>query len=112
MARRVEATSGSGSLQPTPAGPAADSIELLRTVAQALEADGWRVGNLDVTVVAQRPRLSEHVPTMRERLASALGVSAQDVSVKATTTDHLGTLGRGEGIGAQAVVLLVRRSGA
>ena len=89
----------------------ADSLEMLRTVATTLRAEGWQVGNLDATVIAQRPRLAEHVPTMRERLADGLGVSAHRVSVKATTTDHLGTIGRGEGIAAQAVALIVRTEG-
>jgi 2-C-methyl-D-erythritol 2,4-cyclodiphosphate synthase len=86
----------------------ADSLDLLRTVAAALHAEGWRTLNVDATVVAQRPRLAPHVPAMRERLAAALGISPDDVGVKATTTDHLGALGRAEGIAAQAVALLWR----
>ncbi|MCC7370613.1 MAG: 2-C-methyl-D-erythritol 2,4-cyclodiphosphate synthase [Chloroflexi bacterium] len=86
----------------------ADSIEMLRTVAQTLAAEGWSIGNVDATVIAQRPRIGPHIAAMRERLADALGVPADAVSVKATTTDHLGALGRAEGIAAQAVALLVR----
>ena len=86
----------------------ADSLEMLRAVAETLRGEGWQVGNVDATVIAQRPRLAEHVSMIRERLAAALGVSPDDVSVKATTTDHLGALGRGEGIAAQAVVLMVK----
>lgn len=86
----------------------ADSLALLRTVAETLRGEGWLVVNADATMIAQRPRLSEHVPLMRTRLAEALGVPPEDVSVKATTTDHLGALGRGEGIAAQVVALLRR----
>ena len=87
----------------------ADSLRLLRTVAETLRAEGWEVGNVDATVIAQRPRLAEHIPTMRANLARALGVPPADVSVKATTTDRLGALGEGLGIAAQAVALLIRR---
>jgi 2-C-methyl-D-erythritol 2,4-cyclodiphosphate synthase len=87
----------------------ADSLEMLRIVVAALEADGWSVGNVDATVIAQQPRIGPHVPAMRERLAAVLGLPIDAVSVKATTTDHLGALGRAEGIAAQAVALLVRR---
>ncbi len=86
----------------------ADSLDLLRTVADVLRSEGWQVVNVDATVIAQRPRLAEHVPEMRTRLANALGLPPEDVSVKATTTDHLGALGRAEGIAAQAVALLIR----
>jgi 2-C-methyl-D-erythritol 2,4-cyclodiphosphate synthase len=87
----------------------ADSLLLLQIVVQALVADGWQIGNVDGTVIAQRPRFGPHVPAMRERLAATLGLPLDAVSVKATTTDHLGALGRAEGIAAQAVALLVRR---
>jgi 2-C-methyl-D-erythritol 2,4-cyclodiphosphate synthase len=86
----------------------ADSLELLRIVVETLRRDGWRIGNVDATVIAQRPRIGPHIPAMRECLAGVLGVSIDAVSVKATTIDHLGALGRGEGIAAQAVALLVR----
>lgn len=86
----------------------ADSLDLLRIVVAALAAEGWQIGNVDATVIAQRPRIGSHVAAMRERLSSVLGVSLDAVSVKATTTDHLGALGRAEGIAAQAVALLVR----
>jgi 2-C-methyl-D-erythritol 2,4-cyclodiphosphate synthase len=85
----------------------ADSLDLLRTVAATLRDDGWRVVNVDSVVIAQRPRLASYIPMMRERLAGALGVPVDDVSVKATTTDHLGALGRSEGIAAQAVALMI-----
>lgn len=89
----------------------ADSLELLRIVVEALRGDGWQIGNVDATVIAQRPRIGPHIPAMRERLSAVLGLPLDAVSVKATTTDHLGALGRAEGIGAQAVALLVRSAG-
>ncbi|MCC6174795.1 MAG: 2-C-methyl-D-erythritol 2,4-cyclodiphosphate synthase [Chloroflexi bacterium] len=86
----------------------APSLDLLAAVVRALCDEGWTIGNVDATIVAQQPRMSPHVPAMRERLARTLGLPLDCVSVKATTTDHLGALGRAEGIGAQAVALLVR----
>jgi 2-C-methyl-D-erythritol 2,4-cyclodiphosphate synthase len=85
----------------------ADSMGLLGAVVERLLADGWDVGNLDLTVVAQRPRLAAFREPMRERLADVLQVPVDAVSVKFTTTDRLGTLGRGEGIAAWATVLVV-----
>lgn len=84
----------------------ADSLDLLRTVVDRITADGWQVGNLDVTVVAQRPRLAGHRDAMRANLAATLAVDVGQVSVKFTTTDRLGALGRGEGVAAWATVLL------
>jgi 2-C-methyl-D-erythritol 2,4-cyclodiphosphate synthase len=84
----------------------ADSIELLRRVAAKVSDAGYAVGNVDATVVAQKPRLAPRVQEMRSRLAEALGVDTSKVSVKATTTDGLGAMGRGEGIAGQAVALL------
>lgn len=86
----------------------ADSLDLLRTVVDALRTEGWQIGNVDVTVVAQRPRIGPHVGAMRRRLAPILGLDLDSVSIKATTTDHLGALGRAEGIAAQAVAVLIR----
>jgi 2-C-methyl-D-erythritol 2,4-cyclodiphosphate synthase len=86
----------------------ANSLEMLRNVAHTLRADGWQVVNVDATVIAQAPRIGPHVPAMRERISAALGLTMDAVSVKATTTDHLGAIGRAEGIAAQAVALLVR----
>lgn len=84
-----------------------DSALFVRgAVALAAEA-GWRVGNVDCTVVAQRPRLAAHVAAMREHLALLLDASPDAVSVKATSTDKLGFTGRGEGIACMAIVLLV-----
>jgi 2-C-methyl-D-erythritol 2,4-cyclodiphosphate synthase len=86
----------------------ADSIELLRGAADKVREAGWRLENLDATVVAQRPRIAPHVPAMQARIAQALGISADAVSVKGKTTEHLGFTGRGEGIAALAVVLMRR----
>jgi 2-C-methyl-D-erythritol 2,4-cyclodiphosphate synthase len=84
----------------------ADSLELLRTVVAELHGASRHVGNVDCTVVAQRPRLAAHRDAMRARLAAALGVGEPAVSVKFTTTDGLGSLGRGEGIACWASVLV------
>lgn len=84
----------------------ASSLALLDQVVQELARHGWRVNNVDATVIAQRPRLGPHRDTMRAALAEHLRLDARRVSVKATTPDHLGAIGRAEGIAAQAVVLL------
>jgi 2-C-methyl-D-erythritol 2,4-cyclodiphosphate synthase len=86
----------------------ADSLELLSRVGARLGAGGWRVENVDTTVVAQAPRLSPHRDAMRERLAAALGIEPDRVSVKATTTDRLGPWGREEGVAAYAACLIER----
>ncbi len=91
-----------------PATAGADSLDLLRTVVGELHADGWEVGNVDCTVVAQRPRLAGHRAAMRGRLAAVLAVAEEQVSVKFTTTDRLGSVGRGEGIACWASVLVTR----
>lgn len=86
----------------------ADSRAFLRHCNRLLqEAGGWRVGNADITVICERPKIGPHAQAMRETLAADLGIAADDISVKATTTEKLGFTGRGEGIAAQAVVLLV-----
>jgi 2-C-methyl-D-erythritol 2,4-cyclodiphosphate synthase len=89
-----------------PAFRDADSLELLTRVAELVRTQRLRLANVDVTIVAQVPRLQPYIPAMRERLAQALGLSVGQVSVKATTADHLGPVGRGEAIAAQAVALL------
>ncbi|MBW3658190.1 MAG: 2-C-methyl-D-erythritol 2,4-cyclodiphosphate synthase [Actinobacteria bacterium] len=92
-----------------PATAGADSLDgLLAAVVADLADAGWRVGNVDVTVVAQEPRLAPHRAGMRANLARVLAVDVDAVSVKATTTDRLGSLGRGEGIAAWATCLVVR----
>lgn len=92
-----------------PALAGADSLGLLADVVGEVAAAGWQVGNIDVTVVAARPRVAPHREAMRARLAGTLGVAVDAVSVKATTTDGLGSLGRGEGVAVWAVVLLAPR---
>ena len=79
---------------------------LLRRVCALLREKGWRVGNVDCTVVAQRPKLAPHIPAMREKLAEAMEVGVDRVSVKATTEEGLGFSGEGLGIAAHAVALL------
>lgn len=85
----------------------ADSRVLLRHVVSLLATRGYRVGNADITVLAERPKLAPHIVLMRERMAEDMGVSVEDVSVKATTTEKLGFVGRREGIEAHAVVMLL-----
>ena len=84
----------------------ADSVALLREVDRRLTEAGYRLGNLDVTVIAQRPKLASYINQMRQNLAAALRTELQNVSVKATTEEHLGFTGSGEGIAAHAVCLL------
>lgn len=84
----------------------ADSIALLCEVDRRLTEAGYRLGNLDVTVIAQRPKLAPYINQMRQNLAAALRTELQNVSVKATTEEHLGFTGSGEGIAAHAVCLL------
>ena len=84
----------------------ADSVGLLREVRRVLSENGWRVGNVDCTVIAQRPKLAPHIPQMRRNLADAMGVDLNCVSVKATTEEGLGFSGEGLGIAAHAVALI------
>jgi len=86
----------------------ASSLEILRLTAQKLTEAGYTIENVDVTIVAQRPRLASFGSAMVERIAEALGASLLDISVKATTTDGMGSIGRAEGIAALAVVLVKR----
>ncbi|WP_305045002.1 2-C-methyl-D-erythritol 2,4-cyclodiphosphate synthase [Geoalkalibacter sp.] len=82
------------------------SLKLLREVMALAQAKGYRIGNLDATVIAQAPRLAPHVRKMVENIAEACGADVRRVNIKATTTEELGFEGRGEGISAHAVVLL------
>ncbi len=91
-----------------PAYHGISSLKLLADVRARLEAAGYRAGNVDVTVLAERPKLAPHVPAMRQRLADVLGVAVSHVNLKATTTEGMGALGRGEGIAAWAVALIER----
>lgn len=89
-----------------PAYKGANSLELLKIVGQKLTAAGYRVGNIDVTMIAQRPKLKDYIPTMAQNIAAALGIGAGQVNVKATTEEHLGFTGTGEGMACHAVCLL------
>ena len=89
-----------------PAFAGADSLELLARVAELLEQEGFAVGNVDATILAQRPKLAPHIPRMRENLARIMAVDLRQVNVKATTEEGLGFTGRGEGIAATATCLL------
>ena len=86
----------------------ADSIALLERVTALLREHGWQVGNVDATVVAQTPKLAPYIPDMRRRLAEAMGLDVDCVSVKATTEERLGFTGSGEGMAAHAVALIER----
>ena len=84
----------------------ASSMKLLQAVAEKITAAGYKVGNVDVTMIAQKPRLKEYIPAMAENIARALGVETGRVNVKATTEEHLGFTGRMEGLSCHAVCLL------
>lgn len=89
-----------------PAYKGADSLKLLDHVIDLLKGKGWCVGNVDATIIAQRPKLAGFIPQMRTNLANRMGVSEDQVNVKATTEEKLGFTGSGEGIAAHAVALL------
>lgn len=89
-----------------PAYKGADSLALTRHVTSLLKEKGYKVVNVDSTVIAQRPKLAPHIQLMREKIAGALGISLDDVNVKATTEEKLGFTGSGEGIAAHAVCLI------
>jgi len=95
-----------------PAYRGIDSRQLLREVVALLTRQGLRPGNVDLTLIAQRPRLAPHLPQMREHIAADLEVEIGRVNIKATTTEEMGFTGRGEGIAAHAVVLLLERGDA
>jgi len=89
-----------------PAYAGADSLVLLGRVTDLLRREGWRVENVDVTILAQRPKLKDRIPQMRQNIARAMGAPVSAVSVKATTEEKLGFTGREEGIAAHAVALI------
>ena len=91
-----------------PAYAGADSMKLLAHVVELLREQGFSVGNVDATVLAQRPKLAPHIPQMRDNLARAMGVDPGQVNVKATTEEGLGFTGSGEGMAAHAVALIER----
>ena len=89
-----------------PAYKGADSLELLKIVGQKIAAAGYRVGNIDVTMIAQKPKLKDYIPAMTENIARALDIPVGRVNVKATTEEKLGFTGTGEGMRCHAVCLL------
>ena len=93
-----------------PAYRGADSAELLRAVGDLIRAAGYEIGNIDSTVVCQAPKLAPHIASMRARIAEVLALPVGAVSVKASTEEHMGFTGRGEGIAAHAVCLLTERT--
>ena len=86
----------------------ADSAKLLEHVVHLVEEKGWQVNNVDVTIIAQKPKLASYIPAMRSRVAQVLKIDEDCVNVKATTTEKLGFTGRGEGIAAEAIASLVK----
>lgn len=94
-----------------PAFAGADSLVLAKRVAEAVREAGYEIGNVDATVLAQAPKLAPHIPAMREKLAAALGIAKDAVSIKATTEEGLGFTGAREGIAAHAVALLYQQHG-
>ncbi|WP_082027801.1 2-C-methyl-D-erythritol 2,4-cyclodiphosphate synthase [Isoalcanivorax pacificus] len=93
-----------------PAWRGADSAVLLQKVYEHITAAGYQLGNADITVIAQKPKMAPHIGAMRARIAALLDADAGQISVKATTTEHLGFTGREEGIAVTAVVLLEARA--
>ncbi len=93
-----------------PAYAGADSLRLLAAVMEKLAGAGWKVGNVDATIIAQRPKLADYLPRMRQNLARIMGVLPDQVNIKATTEEGLGFTGSGEGIAAQAAALLRKDS--
>ncbi len=89
-----------------PAYSGADSLKLARRVAEILKEHGFRIENIDATLLCQRPKLAPYIPAMRQNLADAFGLPVDAVSVKATTEEHLGFTGEGLGIAAHAVALI------
>ena len=89
-----------------PAFENADSIELLRSTGGKIAAGGYSIGNIDVTVIVEKPKLAPYIKMMRKKIADAVGIPFESVSVKATTNEMIGSIGRGEGIAALAVALL------
>ncbi len=92
-----------------PAYKGADSLKLLGIVGGMIRDAGYQVGNIDVTMIAQKPKLREYIPQMTKNIAAALGIAENQVNVKATTEEHLGFTGSGEGMSCHAVCLLVDR---
>ena len=89
-----------------PQDKGADSLKLLETVGQKVAASGYRISNIDVTMIAQKPKLKDYIPAMEQNIAAALGIGPNRVNVKATTEEHLGFTGTMEGMACHAVCLL------
>ena len=85
-----------------------DSFILLDSIVDLIKQDGYEINNLDNTIVAQRPKLSSFIPSMKDRFSQALGISKEKISIKATTTERMGFCGREEGIAAYSVVSLIK----
>lgn len=86
----------------------ADSMKLTEHVVSLIKAKGWVINNVDVTIIAQKPKMAPHIELMREKVAAVLEVALDQVNVKATTTEKLGFTGRGEGIAAEAIASLIK----
>lgn len=86
----------------------ADSIKLLEFVGELLNKNNYKISNIDATIIAQRPKMAPHIPTMRENIAKALNIDLDQINVKATTEEGLGFTGSGEGISSQSICLLVK----
>lgn len=91
-----------------PAYKGISSILLLKHVGNLLKEHGYIVGNIDATIIAQKPKMAPHIPTMRQNMADALGIEVSQMNVKATTEEGLGFTGKGEGISSQAICLLMK----
>ena len=92
-----------------PAYKGISSIKLLVHVAELLRKQEYAVGNIDATVIAQKPKMAPHIPQMRKNMADALGIPESKINIKATTEEGLGFTGRGEGIASQAICLLIEK---
>ena len=92
-----------------PAYAGADSLILLEEVVKKLHDAGWKIGNVDATIIAQKPKLAGYLPEMKTNLAGRMNIPEEQVNIKATTEEGLGFTGAGEGIAAQAIALIVRR---
>lgn len=86
----------------------ADSIKLLEFVGELLNKNNYKISNIDATIIAQRPKMAPHIPTMRENIAKALNIDLDQINVKATTEEGLGFTGSGEGISSQSICLLIK----
>ena len=84
----------------------ADSLELLKRTVDLVRQNGWKPGNVDAVIIAQTPKMAPHIPLMREKLASAIGIPLEDITIKATTTEYMGFTGREEGIAALASTII------